>query len=117
MFINELLVLVLQLLPAFQICDVLNLLCGGPCSFQLLKYALHMIPLFHLPCRLAKRVRHNLPYPHYTLLDFVLTFLTSCSAALGVLHKKPLFCHIWLVGETLTQEKLGMIVSEETPFM
>lgn len=101
MFINERLVFILQLLPALQICDVLDLLCGGSCPFQLLKYTLHVVPLLHLPCRLAKRVWNNLPYANYALLDFILAFLASCRTALGVLHEEPLLCHVWLDGEAL----------------
>lgn len=117
MFVNEILVFILQLLPAFQIRDVLNLLRGGSCPLQLLKYALHMIPLFHLPCRLTERVWHNLPYPYYALLDFVLAFLTTCSATFGVFHKEPLLCHIWLVGETPMRRIPRKIVLEEAVIM
>ena len=113
-FINELLVFVLQLLPTLQICDVLDLLGCGSGSLQLLKDTLHMVPLLHVSCWLAERVRHHLPYPHYALLDFVLAFLTACSASFGVLHQEPLLCHVWLCGETLMEGRLGRSALDES---
>lgn len=86
MFIDEILVFILQLLPSLQIGNVLDLFRGGSCPFQLLKNTLYMVPLFHFPCRLAERVWHNLSYAHYALLDFVLAFLTTCSATFGIFH-------------------------------
>lgn len=47
-FVDELLVLILQLLPALQVCDVLDLLSDSPGLLQLLKDTLYLVPL-HLP--------------------------------------------------------------------
>lgn len=113
-FINELLVFVLQLLPTLQICDVLDLLGGGSGSLQLLKDTLYMVPFLHVSCWLAERVRHDLPYPHYALRDFVFAFLTACSASFGVLHQEPLLCHVWLCGETLMEGRLGRSTLDES---
>lgn len=106
MFINNLLVFILELFPALQLCKILNLLGGGSRPFQLFKYALDVVPFFHLPRRLAEWVGHDLPNADNPLLDFVLALLTSGGATLGVLHQEPLLRHVWLVGETLTKVEL-----------
>lgn len=103
MFINNLLVFVLELFPALQLCEILDLLGGGSRPLQLFKHALDMVPFFHLPRRLTEWVGHNLPNADNPLLDFVLALLTSSGATLGVLHQEPLLRHVWLVGETLTK--------------
>lgn len=116
MFINKLLVFILQRLPTLQISNVLDLLGGGSRPFQLFKHALHVVPFFHLPRRLTERVGHDLPNAHDALLDFVFAFLTSGGAALGVLHKEPLLRHVWVVGESLTKGKLGRNCLDESFF-
>lgn len=102
MLVNEVFVLILELLPALQLSQVFDLLCGGSGSFQLLKNAFDMVPLFHLPRRLAEGVGNDLSDAHDALHDFVLAFLASRGAALGVLHDEPLLRHVCLAGEILT---------------
>lgn len=116
MFINNLLVFVLELFPALQLRKILNLLGGGSRPFQLFKHALDVVPFFHLPRRLAERVGHNLPNADNPLLDFVLALLTSGGATLGVLHQEPLLRHVWLVGYTLIKAELRRNGLEESSF-
>lgn len=116
MFIDELLVFVLQLLPALQVRDVLDLLRGGPRPLQLLEYALDVVPLLHLARGLAEGVGHHLPDANHGLLDLVLALLTARGAALGVFHDEPLLRHVGLAGETLMEVKPGTMVSWEVVF-
>ena len=103
MFVDGLLVLVLQLLPALQVGDVLYLLGGGAGLLQLLEDALDVVPLLHVPGGLAERVRHHLADTHHALRDLLLALLAARRAALGVLHDEPLLRHVrWRCGERPT---------------
>lgn len=106
MLVDELLVLVLQLLPALQLRQVFDLLRGGSGSFQLLKNAFDVVPLLHLPRGLAERVGHDLSDAYYALHDFILALLAPCGATLGVFHQEPLLRHVCLAGEAPTGGKL-----------
>lgn len=116
MFINNLLVFILQLLPALQLSKILDLLGGGSRPFQLFEHALDVVPFFHLPRRLTEWVGHNFPNADNPLRDFVLALLTSSSPTLGVLHQEPLLRHVCLVGETLAKVELGRNCLEESSF-
>lgn len=102
MFIDELFVFIQQLLPAFELREVLDLLRGGSRPLQLLENALHMVPFFHLPSRFTERVWYDLSDTYDTLCNLVLALFASCSATFGIFHEEPLFRHVHLVGETLT---------------
>lgn len=94
MFINNLFVFVLELFPTFQLREILDFLGGGSRPLQFFEHAFDVVPFFHLPSRLTEWVGHNLPNADNPLLDFVLAFLTSGGATLGILHQEPLLRHV-----------------------
>lgn len=94
MFINSVFVFVLELFPAFQLRKILDFLGGGSRPLQFFEYALDVVPFFHLPSRFTEWVGHDLPNADDPLWDFVLAFLTSGGATLGVFHQEPLLRHV-----------------------
>lgn len=94
MLADLLLLSIFQLLPAFQLCEVLNFLCGGPGPLQFLKHAFDVVPLFHVTPRLREGIGHHLADAAHTLHNLLLAFFAASCAALGIVHTEPLLGHL-----------------------